>query len=222
MGNLFAESGLAPANVQNEYNQSLDMADAEYTAAVDDGSYTNFVNDSAGYGLAQWTTPGRKQALYNHAQAAGASVGDLTVQLDFLWNEIQGFPEVMNVLNGATTVLQASNAVLMGYERPADQGPAVQSTRAGYGQVYYDRFAVGSGGGFGDLFSALFGQAGAGLSMVLGLIRKFFEEIPPTFASFTKFLQEVFSYLPPEFVLIITFGMALMVAVGVIKLFFTR
>jgi hypothetical protein len=31
------------------------MTDAEYTAAVNNGSYTNFINDSAGYGLAQWT-----------------------------------------------------------------------------------------------------------------------------------------------------------------------
>jgi len=27
------------------------MSDAQYTAAVDNGSYTNFIHDSAGYGL---------------------------------------------------------------------------------------------------------------------------------------------------------------------------
>ena len=48
------------------------MTDAEYTAAVDSGSYTNFVRDSAGYGLAQWTYYSRKQALYDYAKAAGA------------------------------------------------------------------------------------------------------------------------------------------------------
>jgi hypothetical protein len=55
MGNLYAESGLRPTNLQNTYEKKLDMSDAEYTAAVDAGVYTNFVNDSAGYGLAQWT-----------------------------------------------------------------------------------------------------------------------------------------------------------------------
>jgi uncharacterized protein YcbK (DUF882 family) len=52
MGNLQAESGLKPTNLQNSYESKLGMNDAEYTAAVDAGTYTNFVKDSAGYGLA--------------------------------------------------------------------------------------------------------------------------------------------------------------------------
>lgn len=55
MGNLYAESGLKACNLQNTYEKKLGMSDAEYTVAVDTGVYTNFVNDSAGYGLAQWT-----------------------------------------------------------------------------------------------------------------------------------------------------------------------
>lgn len=51
----YAESGLMPNNLQNTYNNKLGKTDAEYTAAVDNGSYGNFVKDSAGYGLAQWT-----------------------------------------------------------------------------------------------------------------------------------------------------------------------
>lgn len=60
MGNLYAESGLKPTNLQNTYEKSLGYTDAEYTAAVDQKLYTNFVNDSAGYGLAQWTYYSRK------------------------------------------------------------------------------------------------------------------------------------------------------------------
>ena len=63
MGNLLAESGLRADNLQNSYEKKLGMSDAEYTAAVDSGSYDNFVNDKAGYGLAQWTYYSRKQAL---------------------------------------------------------------------------------------------------------------------------------------------------------------
>lgn len=48
MGNLFAESGLIPTN---SYESELGMNDASYTAAVDNGSYTNFTHDSAGYGI---------------------------------------------------------------------------------------------------------------------------------------------------------------------------
>jgi hypothetical protein len=40
------------------------MNDASYTVAVDNGSYTNFTHDSAGYGLAQWTYWSRKQGLF--------------------------------------------------------------------------------------------------------------------------------------------------------------
>ncbi|MBR3017067.1 MAG: N-acetylmuramoyl-L-alanine amidase, partial [Clostridia bacterium] len=39
MGNLYAESGLTPNNLQNTGNKSLGMTDAEYTAAVDSGTY---------------------------------------------------------------------------------------------------------------------------------------------------------------------------------------
>ena len=48
MGNLFAESGLNPKNLQNSYEKKLGYTDATYTAAVDNGTYTNFVRDSAG------------------------------------------------------------------------------------------------------------------------------------------------------------------------------
>lgn len=61
MGNLFAESGLNPQNLQNSCEKKLGYTDASYTAAVDNGSYTNFTKDSAGYGLAQWTYWLRKQ-----------------------------------------------------------------------------------------------------------------------------------------------------------------
>lgn len=35
MGNLYAESGLNPINLQNTYEKRLGLTDAEYTAAVD-------------------------------------------------------------------------------------------------------------------------------------------------------------------------------------------
>lgn len=77
MGNLYAESGLSPTNLQNAYEKKLGFTDAAYTAAVDGGTYTNFVKDSAGYGLAQWTFWSRKQGLLEFAQAMKRSVGDL-------------------------------------------------------------------------------------------------------------------------------------------------
>ena len=141
MGNLYAESGLNADNLQNSYSKKFGMTDAEYTAAVDNGSYTNFVHDKAGYGLAQWTYYSRKQALLDYAKAAGLSIGNSSMQLAFLWQELQGYKSVMEVLKNATSVRAASDAVLTGYEKPADQSEAVQLRRASYGQKYYDIYA---------------------------------------------------------------------------------
>ena len=53
MNNLYAENGLSPVNLQNSYEKKLGMTDSQYTQAVDNCSYSNFVKDSAGYDLAQ-------------------------------------------------------------------------------------------------------------------------------------------------------------------------
>ena len=142
MGNLYAESGLIPTNLQNTYEKSLGMTDAQYTAAVDAGTYTNFVRDSAGYGLAQWTYWSRKEALLKYVQAAKASIGDLETQLGFLWKELsESYASVLNTLKNATSVRQASDDVLTKFERPADQSETAKAKRASYGQKYFDEYA---------------------------------------------------------------------------------
>ena len=147
MGNLYAESGLSPINLQNSFNKKLGMTDQEYTAAVDSGSYQNFAHDGAGYGLAQWTYWSRKQNLLKHCKSTGASIGDLDAQLSFLLQELtNGYAGVVKTLKTAGSVLEASNAVLLNFERPTDQSRAVQEKRAAYGQSFFDKFAGKSGG----------------------------------------------------------------------------
>ncbi len=143
MGNLYAESSLKPTNLQNTYEKKLGYTDTAYTEAVDNGSYGNFVKDSAGYGLAQWTYWSRKQALLEFAKSLGKSIGDLSMQLDFIWKELsESYKGVLATLKEATSVEEASTAVLTKYERPADQGEAVKAKRASFGQTYYDRYAT--------------------------------------------------------------------------------
>ena len=125
MGNLYAESALNPMNLQNSFEKKLGMKDVEYVAAVDSGAYGNFVRDSAGFGLAQWTYWTRKEALLNYAKKVGTSIGDLEMQLNFLFQELKGYAAVHEVLRTARTVQEASNIVLTKYERPADQSAAV-------------------------------------------------------------------------------------------------
>ena len=62
MGNLYAESGLIPANLQNTYEKKLGYTDAAYTAAVDSGAYTNFAKTGPGMGwLSGPITPARRR-----------------------------------------------------------------------------------------------------------------------------------------------------------------
>lgn len=143
MGNLYAESGLNPKNLQNSYEKKLGMTNESYTAAVDNGSYTNFVRDSAGYGLAQWTFWSLKQDMLNYIKAKNKSIGDLNAQIEFLAYELSTqFKSVWNILCTTNSVKEASNTVLLQFERPADQSVSVQNKRAGYGQGYYDKYAA--------------------------------------------------------------------------------
>lgn len=140
MGNLYAESGLNPKNLQNTYEKSLGYTDDSYTIAVDKGKYKNFVNDKAGYGLAQWTFWSRKENLLNYAKEKGASIGDLTMQLEFLIKELGAY-RLLDALKNATSVLEASNVILLQFEKPQFQDEIVQAKRAGFGQTYYDKYA---------------------------------------------------------------------------------
>lgn len=149
-GNIHAESGFRSNNLQNTYEKKLG-SDAQYTAAVDNGTYTNFANDSAGYGLAQWTFSGRKQGLYDYIKSKGASIASDISQYEYLWKELnQSYPGVLSGLMNATDIPTASSLVLTKFERPADQSQAVHNTRASFAQAYYDKFNNNStGGGFG-------------------------------------------------------------------------
>lgn len=137
---------LEPGNLQNTGNKVLGMTDEQFVAAVDSGEYSadTFIHDGYGMGLAQWTYYTRKQALLDFVKAAGKSIGDLETQLAFLLQEIKECTSVWNTLTMATTVREASDAVLMKFERPANQSESVQERRAGYGQKYYDKYAAAS------------------------------------------------------------------------------
>jgi len=136
-GNLYAESGMKPGNLQNSSEKKLGLTDEAYTAAVDSGNYKNFVHDSAGYGLAQWTYWSRKEAMLAFHQAKGASIGDALTQAEFLYKELsEGYKSVLSVLKTAASIREASDTVLLQFERPADQSEAVRKKRAGFGQEY--------------------------------------------------------------------------------------
>ena len=142
MGNMKAESNLKPDNLQNTFETKLGYTDASYTKAVDSGKYTDFVYDKAGYGLVQWTYWSLKRDLYNYVKSKGKSIGDLETQLEFLCKQLrENYISVWNTCKNATSVREASDAMLLKFERPADQSIAVQKRRASYGQAIYNKHA---------------------------------------------------------------------------------
>ena len=147
MGNLYGESHLHPDNLQDSFENRLHMTDKEYCAAVDNGTYSKdkFVHDGAGIGIAQWTFWQRKENLYNYKE--NRSIADLDMQLDFIWWELStGYTTTLKALQTATSIYNASTAVLTQYEKPSNQSEAVRLPRAKYGQGYYDKYATGGGG----------------------------------------------------------------------------
>ena len=140
MGNLYAESGLNPRNVENAFELKHGYNDNSYTEAVDNGSYNNFVNDGAGYGLAQWTYYTFKQELLNRARAEQLSIGDLNLQLKFLWDWIQQDYSAFQSLTSSNSVKAAADIFLKQYERPSDQSEAALIKRASYGEMYFNKY----------------------------------------------------------------------------------
>lgn len=151
MGNLQAESGLSSCNLQDSFERRLGLSDVDYTIGVDLGSYHNFVSDGAGYGLAQWTYPSRKAALLARAKAQGLSICNLDMQIDYLLHELQTlFKPLWDKLRATACVREASDCVLLQFERPAsisdpDKLREVKDRRARLAQEVYSKFAKEAG-----------------------------------------------------------------------------
>lgn len=135
MGNLAAESGFQSNNLQNSYEDKYN--DKTYTDAVDKNLYDSFATDSYGYGLAQWTSSGRKKGLLDYARAKGKSISDLETQLEYLVNELSSsYSSTHNYLKGNNSFEDMSNYFLKNFESPKDQSINVQKYRQSLGKKY--------------------------------------------------------------------------------------
>lgn len=135
MGNLAAESGFQSNNLQNAYEGKYN--DNTYTEAVDKNIYDSFATDSYGYGLAQWTSSGRKKGLLDYARAKGKSISDLETQLEYLVKELSSsYSSTHNYLKGNNSFEDMSNYFLKNFESPKDQSVNVQKYRQSLGKQY--------------------------------------------------------------------------------------
>lgn len=157
MGNIYAESGMIPNRVEilclkrlKEHGQTWN--DATYTAAVDSGkiSKETFLHPlpgkQYGYGLCQWTSPGRKGGLYDLCKQKGVSIGDAATQIEFLLKELSSptyAKTVLAVLKSTHNILTASNTFLNKFEQPGDTGVPVRQKRYEYSLKYYSELKNG-------------------------------------------------------------------------------
>lgn len=113
MGNLFEESGFRSGAVEGDGGQN----NTEYLRNAM-ANRDSFVNDEVGFGLAQWTSPDRKAALWDFANKMGKSLDDLDMQLAFMLEELNNgaYKSVADLLKGNTTIEEASAVFGSKYE----------------------------------------------------------------------------------------------------------
>lgn len=115
MGNLERESGFISGNVQN----GMGYSDEAYVNGIKSGAISRdqFIHDSRGFGIAQWTYYSRKAALYD---ALGPqNIDNLSMQLDFMLNEMS--PDLKSSMMNATSPAAAAQTFHRVYERSADR-----------------------------------------------------------------------------------------------------
>ena len=134
---------------KNQYNNDYNHAYRKmgvncWVGMLADGSYTNFVHDGAGYGLFQATYWSIKEGLLRYAHEKSVSISDCDMQIDYFRSLMQTkeYRKLWAVLTTATSVREASDAVLTMFERPKDQSEAAKEKRSKYGEQFYSRYAA--------------------------------------------------------------------------------
>ena len=146
--NILHESNGRPDNVEN----TCPLSDEDYTKGVDNGTYTNFVNDHYGYGICQWTYFSRKEALMKYAKEHGVSIADANMQFQFMARELrESYSYVWNTLISSSDPYTAGYIMCEKFERPRGGVTSAQQRgqkareiyerckNAGVETVYYDK-----------------------------------------------------------------------------------
>ena len=117
--NIMAESAGRSDNLQDCYNNSFGVSDAEYVRQVDAGT-RNF-RDNAGFGYCQWTSGNRKDALKSYLDGHGKSIADSDGQFQFMAREMRAsYTYVWSTLTHTADPYEAGYVMCKFYEIPAD------------------------------------------------------------------------------------------------------
>jgi hypothetical protein len=125
LGNFQQESGFDPAIIQGGA-----IAGVDYTPV-----------NGVGFGIAQWTFTARQAPLVNLAKSTNRSVIDLSLQLDFLWQELNGtHAAALASLKTATTPENAAYVFHRDFEGSADSEATVVLVRGGNARRLYEQY----------------------------------------------------------------------------------
>lgn len=120
LANAQAESDFCSDNMENSYNKKFGVTDEEYTQLAD-LEQVDFVNDSVGYGLWQFTYYEFKQVLWDTARSNETSVSDVETQTETLIKILKTpeFSGLMKFLKNTSDPALASEKFMLVFERPA-------------------------------------------------------------------------------------------------------
>lgn len=144
VGNMKQESGLNPNIIQGGAR-----ADANYTP-----------RDGVGFGLVQWTPASRQRALVDLAAKTNRPIIDINLQLDYVWQEVNGpYKSTIQALTASSSITPTQAAIIvhgktpnvgndprfanapsLGYEASGDNASGVVDVRGGNAEYFYKMF----------------------------------------------------------------------------------
>jgi hypothetical protein len=135
VGNMAAESGVENARVQGSRPGTKGALK---------------VDGKTGYGIVQWTSMGRQQALADYAKSKGADLSkplSMNIEYQFFLNEFKGkYGHVLSQIKQARDVKTASTIFMQQYEIPAGyKTEAKIMERYNMSKPIYDKLAKGEG-----------------------------------------------------------------------------
>ncbi len=144
MGNMQEEAGFEPRRV--EYPRNGDSwSEADFPDFLSD-TVPPCIGDRCrpGYGLIQWTAEGRKQALRDFASSPKRPEGDIGLQVDFMWQELNGDYKgsTLDPLLASTTLEEATEIITRNYEIPSNMEEQI-ALRIEHARSWLARFGGG-------------------------------------------------------------------------------
>jgi hypothetical protein len=143
MGNLMAESSMNPMRKTGGKGDIRKLSGQEYVNKIMNGEYSlyDFAHDGVAFGLVQWCYYSRKEDLFRHAVTYKMDISSIECQVGYMLYELPKYKTVWKTLKEANSVNEASDIVLLRYEKPADVSDKAKAKRALYAEQFYEKYA---------------------------------------------------------------------------------